>query len=484
MRTHSGKVSAWIVPALILVAGLFCYLWQYTHRQSFWKDETGLARNFLVRTLANIHEPFPDAQAAPIGFVQLSKVAEMALGHSEHTFWLLPLIIGVLGLILAVTVWRGLLPHAAWLWALGLWALNPTLIMHITQFKPYLTDAVVALALTGAFFYYRSGKSFGAWLYLAVGLWALWMSYTSVFVLTGFGLWMVIESFLTVTKARFWRVFFVNFILGSIFLLLYIFNYAHIDPVGAFDKFWAPNFAPLPGMINFPSWYINDFPTVIGYLFGQGQWLIWAFFTLVGVAWSARNDKKLLVLLTPIAVNFIVSWLHIYPIYDRLQVFWLPLLVPFVALGIYTLWEALRDKTRGLTTVLALCVVLPFLYPLSSLPGTRDPQELKQTAMVVSSRAKAGDVVYIHARANEFYKYYFKRFPLASGVDVVYGDQNEAFDLYTVLKNKYASRHVWVLFTEPFYMPNEMATLAQAAQEEIIGIADFNLAGALELRLK
>lgn len=475
----------WALPIVLalMALGIFCQFWQFAHRQSFWKDETGLARNFLVRDITNIHVPFGQSQAAPIGFVQLSKLSEMWLGHSEHAFWLLPLLMGALGILLAAKVWKGLLPVGAWVVGVGLWALNPTLISHITQFKPYLTDAVVALALTGAFFYYRQGRKGGAWLYLLTGLWALWMSYASVFVLAGFGLWMLVESARVSPPGKVLRVVAVNAVLAAVFVALWWTNYRFIDADGGFHAFWTPNFAPWPWEAGALEWWSSQPLSTLGYIFGQEQGLMWALLTGVGIAVAARKHRPLLALLLPVGLTVVASLLRLYPLYDRLEIFWAALLTPFVALAVAELWQMCRS--RVLAVVLVLCVALPYLWPLRVLTHVKDPQELKQTSVLVSHRAAPGDVVYIHGRAAELYKYYFKRYPVAAGVEVILGQKDEAQDLYAMLYSHFAGRHVWVMFTEPYFADDEIARLVMQADAARVlhGMADFSVAGALELQL-
>ncbi len=479
------RTTFWIVTSVIIL-GIFFQMWQFTHRQSFWKDETGLARNFLTHDLATIHEPFGGSQAAPIGFLQISKLHEMALGHNEHVFWLLPLFLGIIGIFVATHTWKNLLPLGAWVMAVGLWAFNPTMIVNITQFKPYLTDAVVTLVLTWAFFYYREGGKSGPLVYLLAGLWALWMSYTSVFVLAGFGLWMIIESIRFTTRQKVSRCVAINFILGAVFALLWVSTYSHLDADGGFQKFWALNFVPLPWAAGGLRWWCETFGSVFGYIFGQTQWLTWVLLCGLGIAFAIRHNRRLLVLLVPVLLTICASLLRLYPIHDRLEIFWTPLLTPFVALGIYAIWRQAKESPRAVAWVLVLCVALPYLYPLRALPGMKDPQELKQVTVIIQKKAQAGDIVYIHARANELYKYYFARYPLAPGVTLVYGEKAEAEDLYSYLKKHFAGRHVWVLFAEPFYDPSELSDVVRQAdaRKEMVGMGDFSMAGAFELRLQ
>jgi hypothetical protein len=488
-----------IVLAILLIAGVFLRLWQYVGRESFWKDETGLARNFLKHDLAHIHEPFHEAQAVPMGFAQVSKVAEIILGHNEHAFWLWPLILSCTMLPLAAFLYKKWLPNGtnAWLLAVGLFAFNSTLINHTTQFKPYLSDAFWTLILMGGFWAATSfeqntkeRKLRGYLIYFIAGLLALWMSYTSVFVIAGLGTWMILEALLQKNnlqkKERIIGVTLTNITLGLVFVLLWITNLRFVDEGGWFKSFWQPNFAPLPWENNFFDWWSKDFGSAIGYIFGHTQWLTIVLLTMIGIGEAWRINRRLCAFLIPILITIIASLVKIYPIYDRLEIFWLPILTLFFSLGAWSIFNWFAQKNKRGAIALAILSGIIFLWPLRVLVHIQDPQELKQATLTAVKTAKAGDVVYIHYRAAELYRYYFKRYEPKPGVEIVYGTKEELDNLYGALHKRFAKRHLFVLYTEPMYQPNELATFAQIsnASGELKGMEDLNYAGFFELQMR
>jgi hypothetical protein len=474
-----------ITLGVILTVGIFLRLWQYVRHDSFWKDETGIAVNFLSRDLAHIQEPFQNGQAAPVGFVQASKIAEMALGHNEHAFWLFPFILGIASLFAAVVFWKRQLPKGAWLLAVALLAFNTTLIMHVTQFKPYLGDSFWALLLTGAFFAQQQGKHPGNLIWILCGISALWMSYTSVLVIAGLGLWQIGEAVYKRDRKKIVSSLIANGILGAVFIFLWATNYSHIDRE-FFGKFWAPNFAPFIFQPGWVGWYSHDFGAIIGYLFGQTQWLVIIFFAALGLAHAWGVNRKLWALTLPVALTFIASWCGIYPLYDRLEMFWIPLLTPFLALGVYSAWELFSKQHHGMTALFIIFVLLPFLHPLWAVGHSEDFQQLKQAALLVRNKAQPGDIVYVHNRAASLYQYYFLRYPLKKGVTLVPGSKEELKDPRAMLEKRYSGKRVFFLYTEPWYSMNEIELLEMTALNtgELKSTAKLNLAGAMELEMK
>ncbi len=474
------KTHPLVCAALILIAvGCLLRLAQYATRESFWKDETGLAVNFFDRTLANIHEPFANIQAAPIGFLQVSKIAEMTFGHNEKALWLLPLVASLAALVVAAAAWRKELRGLPWVLALGALSLDGTLLTHTTQFKPYALDVLTTLIICWAFFYERRT---GKWLpYLAAGLFGLWMSYTSVFVLAGLGLWQLATA--ARQKGEYLRTLFANAALGAVFLVLYFGNYILLDEGGGFHRFWADNF--VPGGLAFFDFVADELGKVIGYLFGQRQWLWLVIFTVLGAIRAWHIKRYLLALLLPILLTLIASMLRLYPVYDRLVLFWVPLLIPFLALGLGWLWEALHEQRRTLAVAFIFCVALPYAYPLRAI-GNGDPQQLKQVTLEVVKQAHKGDIIYMHPRSVHLYNYYFHRYPPQAGVQVIDGSKDDPLELYKLIKERYAGKRVFFIYTEPCYAIDEIQVFGTQAlrQKEVVSFREYRVAGFLELRVR
>ncbi len=546
MPPSSKKLFRWTLAA-ILAFGIFLRVWVYSHHESFWKDEVGLASNFLTRDLSRIHEPLQGGQAAPIGFCQLSKLSEMALGHDEHVFWLLPLIAGIGMLFLAAGVFRKQLPNGAWLIMLAVLAFDKALITYSCIFKPYIVDAFCSLLMVGAFLgtynknedriasghrpTLKSGAKapsspfdklrvfdlrdlfarFAEWvaghspennspsckegargwvswlIYSAAGLLCLWLSYASVFVIAGLGLWQIVEAAIKKDRARFLLSLAANLFLAAVFLWLWQTNYRLIDSRGLFKGFWAASFAPLTLKAGSLGWYARNLGPTLGDTFGQGQWTLLLFLAAIGALKARRENPPLLALLLPVALTFAASWFEAYPIAERLALFWTPLLAPFIALGIYALWKILSQHYKGMRVVFALCVALPLLYPpVCQFFNTRDFQEIKQAALSVRVKVKPGDVVYLHSHGEHLYHYYFTRYPLPQGVAVVDGAKADSQTLPAFIFKNFSGRHLFMLYAEPEYAIDEISLLRAAAERNgtLLALVDLNLAGALELQVK
>jgi|GEM_PF-2084262 hypothetical protein len=504
-----------LLCTLVVVLGIFFRLWVFNSHESFWKDEAGLARNFLTHDFAHIADPFGDGQAIPIGYAQICKGFEHLLGHNEHAFWSVSLIAGSVLLGLSAILFGAILPAGAALIALGALAFDTTLIQYSVEFKAYMMDSLAALLMARAFFNYQTKGAHRNAVYLLSGVISLWISYVSVFIIAGLGLWQLWEAFnshplptpsgrgrntgskdpvplggLRIIMARlcarpFLRVLWVNTALASVFAVLWALNYRFLDARGFFSGFWKDHFVPLPWQPGFIDWWTNTLPGIIGWLFGQEQFLIWIFFVVLGLYRAWEINRRLLALTFPILLTLIAGALHLYPVYDRLVLFWAVLLTPFLALGLFHVWEVFNKQYRTITLAFALILVLPFLHPLHRLSHSHDSQQLKQVCMAVSRAARPGDTIYVHNRAAELYKYYFHRYPPVKGVKLVFGQKAETLSLAPYLEKHFKGRHLYFMYTEPCYQPDEIDYLGRYTQArgELKRDLDMNLAGAFELQL-
>ena len=117
-----------------------------------------LALNVVDRNLATLlTDPLAHNQVAPPGFLVATRSMVVALGPFDWALRLVPFIAGVSVVLLAVLLaTRELTSTVARVTFVGLVALSPVLIFYSSEFKPYSSDALAAIAVLVACSYRSS----------------------------------------------------------------------------------------------------------------------------------------------------------------------------------------------------------------------------------------------------------------------------------------------------------------------------------------
>jgi predicted membrane-bound mannosyltransferase len=174
----------WLLPGVILAAGLVLRLLEYLRKDSLWGDEAMLALNVATRSFHQLALPLDYAQVAPVPFLWAERVMVSLFGVNEWALRAPPLIAGCLLCFAVIVIARRILAPDEALVALVLVAFSQMLIRYTAEFKPYGLDALLAVCLIGAAARLISRMNDGrAWGLLAVaGTIAVLSSLASAFV--------------------------------------------------------------------------------------------------------------------------------------------------------------------------------------------------------------------------------------------------------------------------------------------------------------
>jgi predicted membrane-bound mannosyltransferase len=181
----------------LVLLGIALRLRQYLANRSLWFDETLLALNFVDRGFHHLLlVPLRNNQSAPPGFIAAVGSAVAAFGSEDWALRLVPLIAGLLAVVVAALLARRELnSDAARITFAGLIALSPVLIYYSSEFKPYSSDALIALCIVTALAYRNS--RYGTWCVAAAGFFGLIFSLPAVFVAAAAGLLLLWRQFAT-----------------------------------------------------------------------------------------------------------------------------------------------------------------------------------------------------------------------------------------------------------------------------------------------
>lgn len=436
-----------------------------------WIDEAMLALNLVERTPRGLLQPLDWNQAAPAGFLLLTKSALMAFGAAEWSLRLVPFLASVLGVFGFAWVARRLLPPHAALMAVALFAISPFLISYAGECKQYASDAALAIGLlaAGAGLLHGAG-GFRRWAVLAAaGSAAVWFSHPAAFVLGGIGSALFLDAVGMKDRRR------AGACLATIACWLASFGACYLLTLKQLGNnqyllgYWAGHFLPLPpASPGDVLWLADHFFAFLAYPGGLGGTEIQiggiaAAFGLVGLAALARDRWPVAVALVgPAILALAASGVHKYPFAGRLLLFLVPLMLLLVARGAWAVASALRPSGAFAAAVL---VGLLFLAPAVETYQTmkRPPRHEQITPVLDAVRAdwRPGDRVYVYYGAVPAFTFYTRDNPFPPGV-VLGGLHRGRQTLYRDELAKLAGEpRVWLVFSHP-HKAEEETLLAYA----------------------
>jgi hypothetical protein len=446
----SANALVWVFVML----GILLRLRQYFFNRSLWLDESMLSLNIVRRSLAELVKPLDYAQAAPVGFLWLEKLAVNRFGTGELALRLFPLLCGVLSLVLFVVVARKFLPASAVPVAVGLFSVSEPLIYYSSEVKQYSCDAAFALilCLAGIPLFNRSFTISRVLLVSVFGAIALWFSNPAIFILAGLGL---SASGISLHK-RNWRAISLLVIPAvvwtSSFLTYYFFFLRDVLKIHQ-DLFfyWRASFAPFPPAS--PSdvlWYGNAFVNFVAYPVGSIFPGIAAIAAILGIARLYAGDRaRFAILISPLAVTLIASWARLYPLENRLILFLVPAVILFFAAGLDSINAATRKSLPLLGILFAgFMIGYPFLRGVWHFAKPKGVEEIKVSLRYVEKHRLSGDVLYCYYGAAPALEYYVGRGLIGPMEEVIGPDSHQQWASYEQdLDNLRGKKRVWILFS-------------------------------------
>lgn len=404
---------------------------QYLFNRSLWLDEAYLAVNFLERDLAQLlFEPLSNGQAAPLGFLALTKLLTTVLGVEDWVLRLQPLAAGVLTLLAAWGLASRTLSHrAAQATFVGLLALSPVLVYYSSEFKQYQNDvlATVGLLWLAARFDLQHWPRDTLILTVA-GAFAIWLSHPSLFVLAGLGLVLWIEAIRQRQRAA-WLAMSG---MGLLWMLAFALHHTLVMKTLAGNQhlldFWKFAYAPLlPDSLAEWRWFLDSALALVylamrhvgvahhGMLdpwFDGLNLVLLALSTAGAVALAWRAPRVAAIGLTVLLVTLVASALQLYPFRSRPTLF----LVPLVHLGLAALVQAVLDRQAVPARSLVVSVVAGFvlLVPATAswkvLRKPHNDQDMKGALLHISGQMNPGDGIVIDSMSHKAFDFHSRRY--------------------------------------------------------------------------
>ena len=424
----STKLTPQRIAFIAIVIGIALRLIHYLLDRSLWKDEALVALNLIERPFDELLEPLKYNQAAPVGFLAITKLLMLAFGDNEYVLRLFPFLSAIVALFLfyRVAKWFDSLPVLAV--AVSLFALSDRAIYYCAELKQYSSDITLALAayclaieLKKPTNIYRSASI------AILGAIFIWISHPVVFVLAGTGSTLLVSAWLekNIGKIKQYIAVFGVWLLS--FIAFYQISLTKLISNDDLQSSWGgahDSFMPFPPTNSVEAkWFVDKFFEIFDYPVGIHLAGIAALAFIFGCVTLFKHKEKLFIILSPVLFTTIASGLHKYPFKGQLLLFIIPAILLIVAKGAIEIAKVTRPKHKLLGIAF---IALLFFYPVYYVAlNLNDPnrypafeyqrvrEDIKPILDYVEENYRPGDSIYVYYAAQYAVKYYLDRYSFA-----------------------------------------------------------------------
>jgi dolichyl-phosphate-mannose-protein mannosyltransferase len=445
--------------AILLFLGALLRVRQYLTGRSLWADEAMLALNIVNRNFAGMFRPLDYDQGAPIGFLLIEKIFNSIVGNGELALRLFPLLVGLTSLWLFYLLLKRLTDAAGLFTALTLFAFNPRLIYYSSEVKQYIVDVVVTISLAliaSPVFRASPQKRNFAWLTLA-GLIALWFSHPALFVLGGIGLALVIICL----KRRDYSSLRLVIGMGILWVLeiglLYLLILKDLSQNAYMREYWQGAFLPMPPWSDL-GWFMTAIDQNVGVQVGI-SYATFFVFALMLVGWIAlllHNQDYAISFACIFLVTLIASALGLYPVFERMILFLVPIGLILLGKAIDSVYQRLhRYQFLSVFSVAVLAGFLvygPLVTSLQSFIAPKYFEHIRPTIEHLRDSWKVGDGIYVSYGALPAFRFYAPFYGLEN-ISYEFGrreDYKNPQNILSQLESFKGKPRMWILMSHVY----------------------------------
>ncbi len=419
-----------------------------------------------------------DMAPAPLGFLWLVKAVTALCGDPEWALRLVPLAASLAALALFARALSRWLDPLGRVLATALFALSPLQTLFAAELKPYTLDVLVALLLLqGCDAVRRAPEQRARWWRLSLlACVSVWLSFPAALVVAGGGSALCWREVAAAPRAarRILRALACAAALPALSFGLYWWvALRELESSEFLAQFWQSHF---------PQWPFDAAGRAFWSRVVQGISLLWGPLALewlglgvalVGALRLARSAPARLALLgLPILATLAVALLHLYPMQERLLLFWDPALALLLGAGLSFLIGGLLQLSRALALLAAAAILANPLGMHATL--LRDPnygyrsQEVREILAEVARARRPEDQLYVYYGASHAFGYYAARFGL-DAADALHEPWRPGPALGRVLLRLDPARPVWAIFSQAYANEQQELQARLAQRRALLG---------------
>ena len=469
IATNKRKTSfSWetAITGLLILLGIVLRLRQYLTGRSLWSDEAMLALNIVNRDFAGLFKPLDYDQGVPIGFLLVEKLINSILGKNEFVLRLFPLIVGLISLWLFYLLLKQITSGASGvglLIALALFALNPRLIYYSSEVKQYIVDVAVTISLlliAARVFKTSPRRKDFAWLTIA-GLIALWFSHPALFVLAGIGIALIIIYLRRRDTSNLLLVLGMGFLWVIEVAFLYFLILKDLSQNAYMREYWQGAFLPRPPWSD-PGWFLRMLDENIGVQFGIPYAVLFVLSVML-IGWVVllyRNQSYATAIAGIILTTAIASAFELYPVFERMILFLVPIGLILIGVAIQALYQRLQKypilNALAISVLAGFLIYGPFVTSVQNFVTPKYFEHIRPSMEALRDSWKDGDALYVSYGALPAFRFYAPFYGLEN-IPYEFGKREDYQNTQNILSQLDSFKdqpRVWILLTHVYEKGN------------------------------
>lgn len=418
------KIHFWF--AIVFIIGIMLRSIHFFGRSSMWFDELTSALNIRDKSFFQLAtESLDHNQVAPVGFLELEKLATVVFGVNDHAYRFFPFVFSICSLVLFLNIGKAFLIDIPLLCSFILFSGSVSAWFYGGEAKQYSGDITAALFLVWAGLQITTNElsKQKTW-FIAIAGFILTLSSLPAVVIApcvaGIVFIRLIKKQLTITLKQFFIIAF-SWALGCGLCAMhakFVISQQVQNDMGAY---WSRGFAPLESIPEYFIWIYENITEQFSYFLTF--WMKDVFpsipliaktlllLSLPGIVFLVRKYKSaILILFTPLIVAVLLASFKILPFENRVGIYatW-PFIISGIA-GIVALQQWIPVLFKPVVaSALGLLIALPIMVLTVFVPSEQPPfqgQPAQPVLHELKKQMQPGDILFVYFKARHALNFY------------------------------------------------------------------------------
>lgn len=437
----------------IACRGIYISFFMNSVNRSLWLDEAFLASSFSQRSFFGIflEGEFEYLQSAPLIWLWFEKGLSIVFGNTPYVLRI-GSVISFIIVIIALSFVQLYFFHSKFPFAAAaLIANTPIILKYSNMFKPYMADCLVTWLAAIFWGLYKKERISGKWLAI-IWMGLIWCSQPVCFMIGGLCLSEFIFSCIHDNKKDILKIIILGIFVGISFVIYYFAWIRRMTSISDMQDWWKAYFFPfIPKSLADVRVGIDLLLNQIFKIFDTSYYFVFAL-SIGGIVYSFKKKDTLFSgLYLGLLIALFASYLHMYPVKDRLWCFSFPVL----ALISITTLEGIAQKKPMLEGVIALVILIIVIgntgYKKYSNASDvyMSGEEVDLELGYLLDHMKSDDMVYVYKYSRPAFEYKngYGNLNFGDGIDnVVFGTSWEGeFNRKEEVEKIISHTNIWVV---------------------------------------